>query len=98
MMDKFPILTLLSQLLRFFGWFVVVAGLILFVGSVGASEHSVLGNMRIVGIVGSTVVVGNGLILVVVGEAIGVLFAIEHNTRRVEPSAFLEQPVVVDPT
>lgn len=80
-LNRFPVLSFVSKVFKFLGWLLVAIGLIAMimafigggrVGGLGALEFALIALLA--GVV-------NGLVLVAIGEAIGVLFAIEANTR-----------------
>ena len=80
--DRFPLLSFVSALLRFFGWLLFAGGII----CLGLILTQLVSDLRGLGLIvtvpGAVVGVFLGLMLVAVGEIIGVLFAIEANTRR----------------
>lgn len=75
----FPVLSVISILLRVLGWFSVISGVLsLFIVLslvIGDSEKGIF-------LISSAVSVLSGLVAVAIGEVIGVLFAIEANTRK----------------
>lgn len=83
-MNNFPVLSFVSQLLRVLGWIVVVIGLIAAI--VGFANPGFMGN-RFAGMVPGLGAAVSGLVVVAVGESIGVLFAIEANTRAAAEKA-----------
>jgi cytochrome c biogenesis protein CcdA len=78
MNERFPILSVVSFFLRIAGWGAVIGGsayaIITFIGTDFDGWLPVIG-----GIAFSLW----GLVIVALGESIGVLFAIEENTRRI---------------
>ena len=83
-MSSFPVLSFVSQLLRVLGWIVVVLGLIAAI--VGFANPGFMVN-RFAGMVPGLGAAISGLVIVAVGESIGVLFAIEANTRATAEKA-----------
>jgi len=85
MNNRFPILSFVSMLLKFFGWLFVVIGILYAVGKgiivpMNSGGHFDLGDLLSISTgFGLTI---SGLIIAAIGEIIGVLFAIEENTRR----------------
>lgn len=67
MNKRFPVLSAISSILRFFGWAIALIGSIYFL------------SQKSYGFIVLNVV--TGLFVVAFGESIGVLFAIEENTR-----------------
>ena len=87
-LNPFPVLTFVSLLLRVAGW-VIVAGSLLSVvigiGNLLTSEDSFKwGGIAVLVGIGSGVF---GIIVVAIGELVGVAFAIEANTRRLADTA-----------
>ena len=85
MNNRFPVLSIISICLKALGWFAVIYGLYFFVYE-GLIEphlegHSFSPQDRLQIIQGLSIFV-SGLITAAVGEIIGVLFAIEENTRK----------------
>lgn len=78
-MNGFPVLSFVSQLLKVLGWIVVVVGLIGAISGL-AMGQSFFGGRLASALPGLSAAV-TGLVVVAVGESIGVLFAIEANTR-----------------
>jgi len=82
---KFPVLSIVSILIRILGWLGVVAGLyyLIYEGMIEPNlEGHKFGDGDILQIIqGFTSIIG-GLVTVAIGEIIGVLFAIEKNTRK----------------
>ena len=81
-MNKFPVLSFVSNMLKLFGWLSVIIGLIAFVGpfiGLGFTRDLGIGG-PIVALVG-LLMVGYGFGTIAIGESVGVLFAIEENTR-----------------
>lgn len=87
----FPVLGLVAKLLRILGWLITVAGCIAFIiglfngfGVLLSSDrvHRASGFSAIAPLAGGVIYIVQGLFCVAVGEAIGVLFAIEANTRH----------------
>ena len=82
MTNSFPVLTFVSKLLRFVGWLLIVVALLYFVlwaGVVQPARHERIDVIQIFIGLGVTSI---GLVAVVIGECVGVLFAIEANTRQ----------------
>ena len=73
MNSKFPVLSAVSTLLRVLGWLASVGGIIVIYAAFSDGERSAA-------LVGVGIVL-SGLVVVAFGESIGVLFAIEKNTR-----------------
>ena len=77
--ESFPVLSTVSFILIIFGWVVVAVGVVFtLVVVVGGIDHWRDENW--IGLLAALGVIGSGLVQVAVGEAIGVLFAIEKNT------------------
>jgi len=78
--NPFPVLTFVSALLKLLGWITVLAGSALVITGVqGDGMFGIYGPMAfLIGIGG----LGFGFGAVALGESIGVLFAIEANTRK----------------
>jgi hypothetical protein len=76
MNDRFLVLSTLSVILRILGWIAVVGGIILFIAGLASRFGPDVGE-ALTGIV----IVFWGFSAVVLGELIGVFFAIEENTR-----------------
>lgn len=86
MNTKFPVLSFVSSVLRFFGWSFAIVGL-LYGGWNGViepnlPEHFFNASSNGVKLVGGIVGMFFGIITIAIGELIGVLFAIEENTRK----------------
>ena len=82
MTNSFPILTFVSKLLRFVGWLLIIVALLYFVlwqGIIQPQRHNSIDVLQILTGLGVTII---GLVAVVIGECVGVLFAIEANTRQ----------------
>lgn len=77
MNNRFPLLTFISGLLRFFGSCVVLCGVV--VGIYGFSERASI--PLALCLPGAALLVIVGLLAIAFGELIGVFFAIEDNTR-----------------
>ena len=94
MRNSFPVLTFVSALLRVVGWIIAIVGLLYFVfyqGFISPSRynHSDYGgfnsrqesfNYNAIGIGISATI--SGFIAIIIGECVGVLFAIEENTHQ----------------
>lgn len=80
-MNRFPVLNLVSQLIKVVGWIVVGVGAL----AALSGGFGMLGFLP--GFVAGLVIGVNGLIVVAAGESIGVLFAIEKNTRDMAQAA-----------
>jgi len=85
MNDRFPILSFVSMCLKIFGWLFVVFGL-LYAVAAGMIEPIKPGHRfditDAIDIAAGLGIVISGLITAAFGEIIGVLFAIEDNTRQ----------------
>jgi len=84
MNERFPVLSTVSNLLRVIGWIVAIAGAI-YAGYEGIFEttlpgHS-FGGQDLLQLISGVVLGLFGLLTVAFSEVIGVLFAIEENTR-----------------
>ena len=79
-MNSFPVLKFVSTALAFLGWLVVIAGAVIAVAAMVVGDAFFFG--RVGGVIAGVIVVFSGLVGVALGESIGVLFAIEDNTRR----------------
>lgn len=79
-MYRFPVLTVIAAILRFVGWLLVAAGIVMLIASMFSGRRGLLGPMESA-IIGGIAVL-NGLGVAALGECIGVLFAIEENTRE----------------
>lgn len=81
--NTFPILTLISLLLRICGWILIVFGVIFMfktiLGTMG--PHQYWGQEDTMKLMANIALITLGLITVAIGELIGVAFAIEKNTR-----------------
>lgn len=94
----FPVLTFVSQLLRTAGWLLVVGGL-LFAVVAGLLQPNEPGRQRdMLELVAGGLAAFLGLIIVAVGESVGVLFAIESNTRKAASLLAGLEPTVRQPT
>ena len=86
--NPFPVLTFVSQLLRGVGWLVFAGALICVFLSAGdlwaGDKNSKWGGLTLVIGIAAGVV---ALIVVAIGELVGVAFAIEANTRRLADTA-----------
>lgn len=81
-MSKFPVLTAVSGVMRFLGWLLIVLGVAAMAyGLLGSSRFGAFGGFELV-VIGGVFGILNGLFVVAAGESIGVLFAIEANTRE----------------
>ncbi len=80
--SRFPVITAVPNILRFVGWVLVGLGVIAaFAGGFSPGlRFGFLGGFET--LIFSIVIVLNGLFIVAAGESIGVLFAIEANTRK----------------
>ena len=85
MNKKFPVLSVVSIILRGFGWLAVIIGLycLTYYGLIEPNRagHS-FGPGNRTEILQGVILSFSGLIVAVFGEIIGVLFAIEENTRK----------------
>ena len=88
MNTKFPVLSFVSSLLRFIGWIAVLAG-IAYIGYqvVELNQHghkiTITPPELIMKFGSGMAAIVAGLIIAAIGESIGVLFAIEKNTRKI---------------
>ncbi len=84
MNDDFPVLSFVSFLLKFVGWIVFISGVVLAFYS-GLFEPKqpghYFGTTNMMQLGGCAILIILGLISTAIGEIIGVLFAIELNTR-----------------
>lgn len=87
---RFPVLSTLSLVLRFVGWAIVVisGAYAIYQGIVEPNlpRHG-FGQEDLLQFLGGAAGMLQGLIIVALAELIGVLFAIEENTRRAAPDA-----------
>lgn len=84
MNDKFPILSLLSKVLKILGWLLIIPGLYFAVYQGIIEPNQVghrFGNRDAIELGTGCLMVLFGLFAASFGEIIGVLFAIELNTR-----------------
>ena len=84
---KFPVLTIVSILLRVLGALSVLGGiyLVLFEGAVEPNlPGHAFGQGDVQQIIRGLIGIGSGLLTIASGESIGVLFAIERHTRSNE--------------
>ena len=93
--NPFPVLTLLSRLLRGLGWAIAAAGA-LYALTAGIIEPMLPNHRFDMGSDGFDLAVGVGIAvlgigLVAYGELVGVAFAIEANTRRAADAAAAAQ-------
>jgi hypothetical protein len=81
-MDKYPILRMVSTLVRIVGWvFLIISAILFFVGLANLGGNSILGTVGgILAIVNSLSLALFSLILIVIGEAVQVFIDIEKNT------------------
>ena len=85
MNSKFPVLSIVSILIRIIGWLSVLAGLYycVYQGIIEPNQEGhTFGSQDQIELLSGLVGAFGGLITVAIGEAIGVLFAIEKNTRK----------------
>jgi uncharacterized membrane protein HdeD (DUF308 family) len=82
MNSKFPILSFLSFLLRFIGWMTVLSGVV-YIGSQYVTKQNMLNQAAGMELAVGIAAIIIGLMIAAIGESIGVLFAIEENTRGV---------------
>src|SRR4051794_26507605 len=81
MNNRFPLLSFISGLLRFVGFTFALAGVVTaFIGLFSLFDSNSRPALAYFVVAGSLIV--NGLVSVATGELIGVLFAIENNTRE----------------
>lgn len=78
-MDRFPMLSMVSQLLRLIGWLTVIGAVIMAMLTL-SGQGPVFGDTTLSWL-GAVLVLTGGMTTVAFGESIGVLFAIEENTR-----------------
>ena len=85
MNNRFPALSFISTCLKIIGWIFVVFGL-MYIVAAGLIEPNMRGHSfnlsDIIDIVTGLGILISGLVAAAFGETIGVLFAIEYNTRR----------------
>jgi hypothetical protein len=96
MNSRFPVLSTLSIVIRIVGIVLIVAGLYIAVAKPGSESHSMYSRYQyqsyfnqpdsMLYLAGGAVGVLAGLGAVVTSEVIGVLFAIEQNTRATSPN------------
>lgn len=77
----FPVLNTISSIMRGFGWILIGVGVLIIPISFWFVNFSLGGYGHLITVVISILLIINGLFVVAAGEAIGVLFAIEENTR-----------------
>ena len=101
MIDSFPVLTIVSKLLRFLGWLLIIVGLFYFVAWEAVIEphlpqHS-FGQEDLFQLIAGIAATLLGLVAIVIGESVGVLFAIEANTRKTAASLASHSSQLIEP-
>jgi hypothetical protein len=89
MNKRFPVLSIISILIRIFGWLVLIGGLFvaIYQGIIEPNlEGHSFGNRDLYELVAGISAFLIGIILIALGELVGVLFAIEGNTRKIAES------------
>lgn len=84
MNSRFPVLSVFSVVLRVLGWLVLAGGIISSLIQIADLMKCLPNNcsVNIPWLIQNVALLVMGAITVVIGEAIGVVFAIEGNTRR----------------
>ena len=78
---RFPVLSIVSVLMRIVGWLYLLPGLIFWLVIIVRYFTSSGAGMQPIAIAAGAFATVFGLLLVAAGESIGVFFAIEDNTR-----------------
>lgn len=86
MNSKFPVLSFISSAFKFFGWIIAVGGfgyaIVAGVYEPNQAGHSFNPSSDGLDIAFGSIGLIIGLVSIAIGEIIGVLFAIEENTRN----------------
>lgn len=86
MIKKFPVLSFISILLRLLGYLVILPSLgLVWAGGIQPAMADNFGPENLYQLAGGVVGLFIALWLIAFGEIIGVLFAIEANTRKAKP-------------
>jgi hypothetical protein len=78
---RFPLLSAVSVLMRVIGWLYLLSGLLFWLVIIVSYFTRGAAGMPPLGVAAAAFATVFGLLLVAAGESIGVLFAIEDNTR-----------------